>query len=80
MNKPTLPEIKRTIKTAHPDITGLKVTWVKRPFWLHEPDRATFKGWWSRVKIEADGYSSKVKCASVDASDERLYIRQKTLN
>jgi|TARA_R110000824_G_scaffold227570_1_gene415376 hypothetical protein len=73
--KPTLTNIKKIIKKAHPDMTGLKVTWVKRPFWLHEPKKASFEGWWSLVKIEADGYASSVKPASVDACGAaRLYI------
>ena len=66
MKKPTLPEIKRIIKKAHPDMTGLKVSWVKRPFWLHEPKRAPFEGWWALVKLEADGYAPTIKTATAE--------------
>ena len=73
--KPTLPAIKRIIKKAHPDLVGLKVTWVKKPFWLHEPNRAPFAGWWALVKIEADGYATTVKPATVgDHGAGRLCI------
>lgn len=73
--KPTLPSIKRIIKKSHPSIKGLKVAWVKRPFWLHDPKRAPFVGWWSLVKIEAEGYAPTVKVATVgDSGGGRLCI------
>ena len=63
--KPSLPTIKKIIKKAHPEVVGLKVTWVKKPFWLNE-SHTNFEGWWSLVKIEADGYRSKVMPATID--------------
>ena len=73
--KPTLPAIKRIIRKAHPNLTGLTVSWGKRPFWLYEPEKAPFKGWWSLVKIEADGFAPTVKPASVgESGGGRLHI------
>jgi len=70
--KPSLPTIKKIIKKAHPKVVGLKVAWVKKPFWLHEPH---FEGWWSLVKIEADGYRSKVMPATInDRGNGRLQL------
>lgn len=65
MKKPNLPEIKKIIKKAHPDIKNLKVTWEKKPFWLDEAGR-DFAGWWAIVKLEAEGFRTTIKTATVD--------------
>ena len=56
-------------------MTGLKVVWVKRPFWLET--KSGFTGWWSRVKVEADGYAAKVMPATIgEGGAGRLCIGQ----
>lgn len=75
MNKPTLLQIKKTIKKTHPKMTGLKVVWVKRPFWLET--KSGFTGWWSRVEVRADGYAAKVMPATIGENGAgRLCIGQ----
>jgi hypothetical protein len=73
--KPTLPQIKKIIKKAHPKMAGLKVVWVKRPFWLET--KSGFNGWWSRVEVEAEGYAPKVMLATIgEGGSGRLCIGQ----